>query len=240
MQSLIAFHIYLYIIETTHAWLGNQELPPMVCEIIGPRADRVRRLSGASKRENEDSAQRAMKKFLELMISRDAAITAKLQNPSHLEDEKAQDLIKKLQGSFVCSDLEGETVEKVKSSAMSKGAVNLKANILDGLTAFGRTCGLVSRQKTNQYRYAPSDQLLETLVLVNVTGKVEEKAFLEHLDTRYRIIIGDKQAKARLDPDEYEKPPFEKNGKRFTERLVALGLAKSLSDACTYINNPYK
>jgi hypothetical protein len=97
---------------------------------------------------------------------------------------------------------------------------------------------LASNRGTNRYRYAPTDELLQVLVLSNVKGPVEESDFLRILHRRYRIAIGPLEAREVLDDYQFEDSAFEKNKDRLSQHLIGIGLAHRMSDACTYIVNP--
>jgi hypothetical protein len=105
---------------------------------------------------------------------------------------------------------------------------------------YGREIGLVSRRGTVKLRYAPNDSLLATLLLANVPVRVELHQFLAHLYERYGFIFGDREAELALSPEEFDKKPFQANGRRLEERLTSLGFLRRLSDGCAYVENPYK
>jgi hypothetical protein len=108
----------------------------------------------------------------------------------------------------------------------------------DGMTALATGCGLVSKRGTNRYRYAPTDELLRALVLANVRTPMEESAFLRHLHSRYRMVVGPKEAKAELLTYQFDETDFKRNRDRFAQHLIGMGLAQRMSDSCTYIMNP--
>ena len=100
--------------------------------------------------------------------------------------------------------------------------------------------GLRSRIKSRQHRYCPSDQFLRLTVLANVTKPMKETDFLTLLFNRYGIVIGAVQAGIQgvINPALFQKSEFERNADRLISRLVAMGLAKRMSDSFTYIINP--
>lgn len=105
---------------------------------------------------------------------------------------------------------------------------------------YGRSCGLASREGTNAYRYAPSDEFLRMLVLANVrnrTYELEYEEFLDLLYRRYGFIVAKRHAEAEFTGDIGE---FDANSRRLQDRLTRLGMIRRLSDACSYVVNRYR
>jgi hypothetical protein len=98
--------------------------------------------------------------------------------------------------------------------------------------------GLVSKRGTNRLRYAPTDALLKTLVLANVSRRMEYKEFLDVLFARYGFVIGEREAEQVLSHEDFEKKAFQTNSHRLEQRLGSLGMLRRLSDACAYVQNP--
>ena len=67
---------------------------------------------------------------------------------------------------------------------------------------------------------------------------MEESAFLRHLHSRYRLVIGQVEAKQDVLPIRFDDSDFKKNRDRFSQHLIGMGLAQRMSDACIYILNP--
>jgi hypothetical protein len=53
------------------------------------------------------------------------------------------------------------------------------------------------------------------------------------------MVFGPREAVAELPKNFYDEGDFKKNKERLARRLIGLGLAQRMSDACTYIKNPY-
>jgi hypothetical protein len=104
---------------------------------------------------------------------------------------------------------------------------------------YGKAIGLISKRGTVRLRYAPTDELLRTLVFANVGRRMELHEFLKRLHVRYGFIFGDREAEKALRKDEFDKKAFQSNSTRLEERLSALGLLRRLSDGCAYVINPY-
>lgn len=240
LKYIIAFNLYLYGLETTQHWLGKNSLPPISCEIIGPRMDNARRNSIATKIENEEAAKIAVEAYLERLIEGDLKISELLQNPDESEEVKVRYLSTFLQNEINYKAPEGsDTVSALKAGAINIAKRSCEKNVVKALVRLGSTSGLVTKQGTNRLRYAPSDKLIEALILTNVTDQIEEKHLFATFQERYNLIISHTQAEHELPAGNYEAASFKNNAKRFTSRLSALGFATQLSDACTYVRNPY-
>jgi hypothetical protein len=75
-------------------------------------------------------------------------------------------------------------------------------------------------------------------VLANVTDPVEETEFLRTLQTRYSLVIGPTEAQPVVIEDQFEESEFKRNHDRLIQHLVGMGLARRMSDDCTYVLNP--
>lgn len=242
LPLLISFHLYLYAIETANHVAGQPALPPIVCEILAPRRDLVRKAAISSYSENDDLGARAVRRFMETRAFGDAALNAQIASID-LDDHAKTELL-----SAHLMDTCHIDTQKQKLMAPTPAELTTEAfTFIDGLyrsgTAKGiqslaRNCGLASNRGTNRYRYAPTDELLQALVFANVRGPVEESDFLRILHQRYRIAIGPLEAREVLDEYQFEDSAFEKNRDRLSQHLIGIGLAHRMSDACTYIVNP--
>jgi hypothetical protein len=52
------------------------------------------------------------------------------------------------------------------------------------------------------------------------------------------MVIGPTEAKAEVPNTLFDETDFKKNRDRLVQRLIGMGLAHRMSDACTYIVNP--
>ena len=105
----------------------------------------------------------------------------------------------------------------------------------------GKECGLVSRRGTRSFRYAPTDDFLRMLVVTRVRERVELNEFLVDLFARYRLVIGHKEALrcSEIQDTHKSENPFRKNTDRLIRRMENMGLARRMSDGCTYVENPF-
>ena len=240
LQPLLGLHLYLYGIETANYWLGDARLPSIICEILAPKSDLVRKAAVGSYLQNDSLGAMAVRKFIEKTAFSDPELQRTLS------DVALDDLAKK---EYLADHL-------VRTCAFKKGRIDAadpktftqrfysfadrlyRNGTADGLTALATGCGLASRRGTNRYRYAPTDDLLRALVLANVNTPMEESAFLRQIHKRYRIVIGPAEANTELLNYLFDETDFKKNRDRLAQHLIGMGLAHRMSDACTYVINP--
>lgn len=86
--------------------------------------------------------------------------------------------------------------------------------------------------------YGLTDSLTEALVLANVAEPLEYELFLERLQHRYGLVIGN-SAGSELLGDDAPLEQLEQNQRLFEERLRVLGLLSRLSDDCAFVSNPF-
>ena len=241
LMNIIAFNMYIYAIETSNHWLGMEHIPVCVCEIPGPRMDVVRKASIASRDENEGRGLLAVRRFVELAIGGSPEVNEMLDSPNIPDEEKAEILAEHL--AQTCSveetDLKATNVDEVRRKIITLAETGFRDGTAASLQGLGRVAGLIDKRGTTKVRYAPSDRLLRTLVLANVTHKVEEDELLRILNRRYHMVFGPREAATELPANFQDEGDFNKNKERLARRLIGLGLAQRMSDACTYIRNPY-
>lgn len=241
IQPLLGLHIYLYGIETANHWTGDANMPPIICEILAPRSDLVRKAAIASYLDNDGLGSQAIRKFIDRNVFSDPSLNTVLSNDDYDESAKKDYLMKHL--ADTCSLGKDKDFNAPDSKTLIQRFYSFvdqyyRSNAADGFAALGAGCGLISRRGTTRYRYAPTDELLRALVLANVCSPIEESAFLRLLYRRYRIIIGPAEAKIIVRPTLFDETDFKKNRDRLVQHLIGMGLAQRMSDACTYIVNP--
>jgi hypothetical protein len=185
---------------------------------------------------------RAVRRFIDLEIFSDSGLAKTLADTT-LDEVAKKSYLAEYLGSTCAfkhekEQFDADTAETYKRKFYGFAERLYHNGAADGLTALATGCGLVSKRGTNRYRYAPTDDLLHALVLANVTSPVEESVFLQHIWSRYRMVIGPTEAKTALSGYEYDEPDFKDNRARLTQRLIGMGLAQRMSDACTYVSNP--
>lgn len=250
LVPLSALHLSLYHAEVALNLVKSDELTlPMICEIVAPRKTVVRQLSIESLTENADLARRAVDSYLNSSFNlKDwtAIVDDKEATPVELV-AKARDFIHK-------------TLKAPKriydDHVLSSGVDGLKDEVIRFFkdrharefsrvhVTYGREAGLISKRATNRYRYAPTDQLLQSLVLANVAHETSLEDFLDTLFLRYGIIVGPRQQNL-LDQAGYAElgkiisgQSFRHNQSRLEARLKSMGMLRRLSDSQAYVINP--
>lgn len=235
LVNLSAFQLFRYHLWTASMWAGNNTPPHFICEVLAPKKTLVRELSLRSYAHNDALSTYAVEQFVERIRGSDAWRSAEAS------------------GAFVrCRDVLQEAVwwgneydgpndslqllEELKRSAR-KGHQQHVAQIH---RVYGREIGLVSRRGTNRFRYAPTDEFVKTLLFATVERRMEFGEFLARLFDKYGIVIGDREAERVLPPDEFDRRAFQANARRLEQRLASLGHLCRLSDACAYVENPYR
>lgn len=243
LQPLIGLHLYLYGIETANATLGEARLPPIICEILAPRSDLVRKAAVASYLHNDSLGGRAIRRFIRERGFSDPEVNKTLADLRLDELSRKEVLADHLARAFA---VKKERIERIDGSDPKTFADNFytfadrlyRDGAADGLTALATGSGLASKRGTNRYRYAPTDDLLSALVLANVTDPCEESAFLRRIHARYRMVIGQLEARDEVISYLFDEADFKKNRERLAQHLISMGLAHRMSDACTYVLNP--
>lgn len=240
LAPLLAFHVMLYQVRTATAILGKPN-PPVVCEILAPKSTQVRKASIECLNDNELSAHECVNRFFDHQEMECSSIQDILKNDNPAEQSTVDDYRTALQSLFsIKGEVNGNTIEDIRHNALKAVLKNYKDSAGDGLRSMADEAGLRSRIKSRQHRYCPSDQFLRLMVLANVTKPIKETDFLTLLYDRYGIVMGAVQAAIPgvINPALFQKSEFEKNADRLISRLVAMGLAKRMSDSFTYIINP--
>jgi hypothetical protein len=240
LQPLLGLHVYLYGIETANHWLGDHRLPPVVCEILAPHSDLVRKASIESYLHNDALGLQAVRRYLEQSVFSAADLQRTLADEALDDVAKRDFLIERLiqKCAWDRTKAGGANATEVRQRFVTFAERLYRNGTADGLTGLATGSGLASKRGTNRIRYAPTDDLLRALVLANVTAPVEEAEFLRTLHRRYRIAIGPVEAKQEVLSYQFDDADFKRNRDRLAQRLVGMGLARRMSDACTYIINP--
>ena len=246
---LFSFHLVLYYLETSRACTAKIGLGSIVCEIVAPRLDQVRQASLASYADNDSEGVIAVETLLTDFFDRieitdilNAEISpidqvidiAKLFTRAPTNNwrfcwnlDKSEDISANTPQEFFRGFLnDAKSEHKKKTGEIHRG--------------LGKECGLVSSRGTRGLRYAPTDDFLRMLIIIRVKKRVELTKFLTDVYDRYHLIIGHKEAQRSNEIQDSHKAEnqFRKNVDRLTRRLENMGLARRMSDGCTYVENP--
>lgn len=228
------FGLLLYHLHTSAHLCGDVRLPPMICEVVGPKRTLVREMAIESFDEN---AGRSLEAMEGLIAQAQSDPQWNLPGPPIEVLTRRRDIITRMfrwkAGASVTDP--DELLRELRKDAKERhqrhfGQVH---------RTFGRGIGLISKRGTNRLRYAPTDGFLKCLIYANVLKRMEFGELLQHLYQRYGLVFGDREAEHACVDREIDKKPFQANALRLEQRLSSLGLLKRLSDACAYVENPY-
>lgn len=239
LVTLGALHVLLYQLVVAADVSRAPRRPFMVCEVVAPRKTLVRERSAENYQDNNLLPEQAIRAFLRGRIE-DSDEWRRAVADSLTEQEafaKCQQLLR--DRLWWGEEYEGPRnpaalFEELLSAALKRH----RQHVAQVHRAYGRHVGLVSKRGTTKLRYAPTDGLLKTLVLANVSRRMELGEFLARLFDRYGLVFGDREAEQVLGPQEFDRKAFQGNGRRLEHRLGSLGMLRRLSDSCAYVENP--
>jgi len=247
--DLLGLHLVLYALRRAAEWVPGAAEPHLVLEIIAPKRTSVRDQAGESFQYNDGLGEHALMHFIEAEIERSDAWRAActIEHDDERSVALARVLWEKARWKEARDAAEAqptakrafyadpqEALDQLRAAAKRRYAGHL-GHVHQ---SYAQAIGLASRRGTKRIRYAPSDQLLKTLVFAVVPKRMEFNQFLIALWERYRMIIGHAQAELVLPSDARDKDDFDQNVGRLEMRLASLGLLRRLSDACAYVENP--
>lgn len=100
-----------------------------------------------------------------------------------------------------------------------------------------RHIGFVSRKNTRSFRYVITEDFLHSLVitLLGSEKRLEFRKFIKALTERYSIFIDQPPNQ----DSEILQSDLNRNAKNLSVLLYQMGMLRHLSDACSYVVNPY-
>lgn len=135
-------------------------------------------------------------------------------------------------------DIEEESDRKVFLDEQSGEAEDyLGKNILGYPHICFRHIGFVSRKNTRSFRYVVTEDFLHSLVitLLGSEKRLEFRKFMKALRERYNIFID----QSPFEDSEILQSDLNRNAKNLSVLLYQMGMLRHLSDACSYVVNPY-
>ncbi|MFT7007309.1 MAG: hypothetical protein ACJAXJ_001824 [Colwellia sp.] len=101
-----------------------------------------------------------------------------------------------------------------------------------------KSIGLLSKKNTRSYRYVLSEDFLHSLVIIILGNdkRLEFNSFINKLKTQFSIYVD-------VSPDnenEIIQRDLNRNSKNLASLLYQMGMLRHLSDACSYVINPYR
>lgn len=240
LVDLLGLHLMLYMLRRAAEWAPGSPPVRLVLEIIAPRRTTVRDLAVESFRVNDQLSLKALEGYLDAEVRQSQAWRVACAEPD--EDERHLAAARVLHDKVMWDKADegaGEREPEEMLKALTEQARKRHGQHVSGVHAnYAQAIGLASRRGTRKIRYAPSDQLLKSLVLAVVPRRMEFQEFLKELWRRYALVIGHHQAGEYIVSGVSDQRAFEENAQRLEMRLASLGLLRRLSDACAYVENP--
>ncbi|WP_296614613.1 hypothetical protein [Sphingomonas sp.] len=243
LARLSGFNLLLYIVERAVEVVEGADghVPPYVLDMVGSTSGNgLRKLSEGMYQRHRRLLPEAMRTFVEVYrdseeweaieVSEQASMTARntLEQRFLWKRDIGSDPYNMPSASEQIEVLLNE-VQKPRSHSVSAMYV-----------AHSRQIGAITARAGVGTWYAPNDELIEALVLANVTGPVELDSFLHTLFKRYRIVIGAQEAMLAFNGELPEvDASFRENERSFEDRLRMLGFLERKSDDCAFVFNPF-
>jgi hypothetical protein len=241
LVDLIGLHLALYILRRAAEWSPEEGPVRLVLEIVAPRKTTLRDLAIESFASNCRRSGKAVERYIAEVLERGDVWRAACALGDDAERAEAlqaalRDVLRVEPGLIGGGADPNRVLEDLRERASRRHQQHLG----EAHGAYAQAIGLASRRGTRRTRYAPSDQLLKTLVLTVVPERMEFQKFLQCLWERYHMVIGHHQAADILREGESDQRSFEDNARRLEMRLESLGLLTRLSDACAYVESPVR
>ncbi len=242
LTRLSDLHLIIYTITRSWEEMGGVgDVPPIVFDLTGSaRRNPVQRLAADQYDHHRMLPRRAVEAFLDRFR---ASPEWQQLRGKHTSRESAHKLLKERfqwsrgSGDPMASSLAEPEEQLQELLASFQGGAS--HTVWSFLAAHARRCGLILTRPRAGTWYAPSDNVLEALVLANVTGPIEFGRFLRRLRARYGIVIGAEDARMAFGDGARSLEPFKANQTRLEERLAVLGCIDRKSDDCAFVINPF-
>lgn len=241
LVDLVGLHLVLYILRRAAEWSPEDGPVRLVLEIVAPRRTTVRDLAIESFANNSRRTAKAVDGYITEVVAQSPGWRSACELVDEGERAEAMREVLRETVRVDAGDIDGgASPERVLQNLRDRAARRHGQHLGEAHAAYAQAIGLASRRGTRRVRYAPSDQLLKTLVLTVVRERMEFQQFLAALWERYRMVIGHHQAVDILTGGESDQKAFEDNARRLEMRLESLGLLTRLSDACAYVESPIR
>ncbi len=241
LVTITSLHLLRYFLEQATSELGDDR-PLFALELNVSRRSPMREASTTTYDRNQNVPWRAVEHLLGRVVQLEEWKDAIQRNASR------EDFISILRKSFLWPSKKREA--QISSSASPQELLEMltddardrhRGHVGKIHGAWAREIGLASRRGSRQYRYAPTDRFLKTLVLTRVSQRMELKSLLADWYDRYGILISSQghATPGQLD-DVTDTAAYEDNMGNLEDRLTSLGLAERLSDQCAYVRHAVK
>lgn len=230
-------NLILYFIEQGKYVAGDVAPLELLCEIVSNDRTKVRALSGEAWQQNQAMSTRAIRASIESIKQLDEWQTAvESRSPTDACAELMRGMFQWPPDDFALTGRDPNSlVDELLEDAESRHSKHFgKVH-----SSWSRSIGLSSRRLSRRTRYAPNDRLLKTLVVTMVEGRMEFTEFLREARTRYGLIFGDVEGARFVKENLVDQEALSDNASRLEARLLGLGLLRRLSDACSFVENPF-
>jgi hypothetical protein len=235
--SITGLHMILYFLNRSRDALALEPKTEFVLEILAPKKTIIRDLASDSYIDNNNLSRQALEKYVRSILNEDRWKELYDKPDPFYEAQKL------LNDYFLWSstdeDISSESPDALVEELVDRAISRHKQHVNNFHRVWGKEIGLSSSRNSQRIRYAPTDNLLKTLVLTNVPERMEFRDFLDTLYQKYGFIIGEKQAVNLINSGQADQEAFSENALRLEQRLASMGLLRRLSDACAYVENPF-
>lgn len=240
LVTMTGLHLLIYFLHRAAAEVPESPQPTFVCEIVAPRRSAVRDVALRSFEYNQALPRSAIEQLIR-SVAHTPEWSIALGDP-----EPLRACAELLASRFDWPDeddiqnLRAIRPDELVDQLVQRAATRHRQHVGKIHGSWARHIGLSSRRGSQRVRYAPTDGLLKSLVLANVSSRMEFKIFLQRLRDRYGMIIGEHQAQIYIEQGDADREDFAENALRLEERLTSLGLMQRLSDGCAYVHLPFR
>jgi len=216
MIDLIGYHIGNYVLsigETYHNTPNPVVLktPSYLVEVLSKSTNSIRKSSIQSISTQRNKLKRSLATRANEIIS--------------------------LYKEVIDSEEESE-IQKKSKEEFSSAESYLASHISNYSNICFREIGFLSKKNTRSYRYVLSEDFLHSLV-VTILGnekRLEFGDFVKELRNQYSIYVDTSPDNER----ELIQKDLNRNSKNLAGLLYQMGMLRHLSDACSYVINPYR
>lgn len=245
LSQITSLYLARYILDKAQKYIEEhsatqyKENTDMICEVISTNASKIRKLATERFIFNNNLSYKALDLYIKNVKNEKEWQEFEKEEPLKAKDKKIEYLNKYFSykkgnksANYTNPD---DLLEEIKKESFKKhkGHVGLVHQ------EYLKNIGLVSVVGSRFNCYVISDSILKALVITLVKGREPVSDFLEKLKDRFKIIIGQNQAKAYLEEGLCDKDAFKQNLISLENRLMSLGLLCKLSDSYNYVINPF-
>ncbi len=239
LMRISALHLIIYLLRRARAVEiqdpcnpASETFPPFIFDLSASASNNpVQRMAAAQYDSHFRLPRIAIDSYLDKFAS--SAFWSATE-ASQTEVQKAHNTLKKMFLWTSGANRQAEMLESLRADSL--GANH---SIWSTIATLARKSGIAIARRGVGHWYAPDGAFLEALVLANVKGPMEMGKFLDRLYSRYRIVIGQRQALRSFGNDDAFLEPLKVNEQRLEERLKTLGFIDRKSDACAFVINPF-